>query len=590
MSIFLSSPPGDGDDFIQYMLLEDSEGKLDEYIEQLHSRELKTAYFGRNAASVVNRGNYTFIPNYTQTPQAKINQLVIPTGATRWSYCLLLATDEMKDRIYDYVETGPLSGMLNLTISSDMADRDEKGQAVSITGSVLPPLPITPPWPVKILQRTDDTYQYVDDPNHAGLWVIPFVDERYWWQMMHTGDLAAEVETALELLEPSTPITESDEAREILLTLTAKTGSLWINTGVNPLHTATPTCAVQNDYENLPIVIDSVATHYGMLVVPDMSAFDSVDGNYGEIIEVRPRGRTRYALIDGENSTYVYNSALQGKLGLQSVKWAPDGSKFDAAASPAERKANAETQLVGVPLHVSGGQITGGNVLGNAAPNDRLKKYPVAPDSVQVGSGEGTFTTKLYTVMDAEWSVKRHDDIQAIWRLRWESQLSSNAITRAAKDYYFQYVTQFDYTFAGTQPWQPTFFDDYMVVRQCYSRYTKAYDATTRVVSRQPNLIGEFTGASIDGRIEAALAADLAAPTSSLAAETSGEAYPLSRKTDGTSELVGPPIIFKNSDPELAGEKGTYCRLEKMSGVYKIYYIGCNPQQELIDAVDDLEA
>jgi hypothetical protein len=157
------------------------------------------------------------------------------------------------------------------------------------------------------------------------------------------------------------------------------------------------------------------------------------------------------------------------------------------------------------------------------------------------------------------------------------------------RDYFYQFYRQFDFTFAGVQPWQQTYFDDYMVIRQTWNSKTEGYDAYTRVCSRQPNLTGEWAGKSAD-RIEAVLQEDLESPTSSTSAPTSANVYYLKSTSDGSLEVVDGTHAVTNVDPDLAANRGTYCRIEQIGGRWKFYYVGCGPQQDLIDEMAILEA
>ena len=128
-----------------------------------------------------------------------------------------------------------------------------------------------------------------------------------------------------------------------------------------------------------------------------------------------------------------------------------------------------------------------------------------------------------------------------------------------------------------------------MVLRQTWNPKLNCYDAYTRVCSRQPNLTGEWTG-SFQAFRRAVLGGDLGSPVSSLAEPTVCTMYFLRLKADGTSEIVPESFVGYNDDPSLSGIRGTYCRVQMLDGLWRIYYMGCDEQTALITALDELEA
>jgi hypothetical protein len=80
----------------------------------------------------------------------------------------------------------------------------------------------------------------------------------------------------------------------------------------------------------------------------------------------------------------------------------------------------------------------------------------------------------------------------------------------------------------------------------------------------------------------AVIGSALTAPASSLASATSCTVYFLELQTDGTQVLNTTAYTAYNDDPEVSAAKGTYSRLEWLNGRWMIYYLGCNPQSELV--------
>jgi hypothetical protein len=506
-------------------------------LEKYHS--LSLAYLtSPNAAEHARRGNDTIIHNYTELPRPRINQLVIPTGATRWSYCILLANDAIKaeiDRLSDY---GKLS--LNLIFSAQLTNRQEAEHAVLLTVMVLPARRITP--------ESDVT-------DTDSLWIIPVVDERYKWQFLHVGDLSAQVDFEQETA-----------ANDLVDLLGEMTGTPFLNTKVNPSHSLLPSCVRSNDYENLPIVLDSVLAHYGQRLVVDIAGYDEETGDYGEPIGGSLLGSTRFAVIDGLNSKIAYNNNLDGFVGLRECDWGIGGAIYTTSSA-------SGLVVVGKPFIVAGGQHT---TYGSEA-----IKHATVPSSVDIQLTDGNFLN-----MTPEGTYETFT-ATAIWRTKFDTEPDESAKFQLARDYYLQFFLQFDFTFAGVQPWQQGYNDDYMVIRQTWNPRIHTYDAYTRVCSRQPNLTGEWTKEA-NRRFEAVLSEALDAPGSSLAEATSASVYFLAPNEGALEVQPGLHEVF-NPDPSLTGTRGTYCRVERINGQLKIYYLGCESQPALVTAMEALE-
>ena len=520
-------------------LLQDPDGKIDELVEKYHSQSL-SRLLCQNAAVVVNRGNGCIIHNYEQTPAPRINQLVIPTGSTRWGYCLLLADDDIKDQIYVACDNGSVS--MNLIFGTPITGRQEKEHAITLTVKVLPPRRLTP---------------QSDDESLNCLWIIPVVDDRYTWQFAHTGDLSG--------LVADSNITAPDDAVEVLLD---QLGVDYLNVGVNTVHTLVPSCLTKNDYENLPIVLDSIAAHYGQRLVADIGSYNTVAGRYEEVLfETPPGGETRWALIDGLNSQYVYDKNLLGELGLRTCTWGGGGASLSTSAA-------AANWIVGTPFVVAGGIISSYD--NTAVPPHT--PYASTPSSVDIQTTSGVYVNKT------PGSAYKTTAITAIWRTEFNETPSAGMESQLGRDYFYQFFRQFDWTFAGVQPWQQGYFDDYIVYRQTWNPKTGTYDAYTRVCSRQPNLTGEWVAEPVN-RLKGVIATDLTAPSTTLAAATSCTVRIIRDKEDGTREVTAEEKTAWNDDPTLSADTGTYCRIERLNDKWWFYYVSCESQSVLEDEI-----
>lgn len=512
-----------------HTLLQDPDGKIDELVEKYHSHAL-SRLLCQSAAINANRGNGCIIHNYEPTPSPKINQLVIPTGSTRWSYCLLLADDDIKDQIYEACDKG--SANMNLIFGTPITGREEQEHAITLTVKVLPPRRLSP---------------HSDDETLNTLWIIPVVDDRYTWQFAHTGDLSG--------LVTDSAITAPDDAVEVLLD---QLGVDYLNVGVNTAHTLTPSCLNKNDYENLPIVLDSIATHYGQRLVADIGSYNTVTGKYDNIeFETSPGGETRWALIDGLNSRYVYDNNLLGKLGLRECVWGGGGESISTNAS-------AANYIVGRPFVVAGGMISS---YGTAATPPHVP-YASTPSSVDIQTTSGTYVNKT---PGTEYKTMA---ITAIWRTEFDEDPSTGMKDQLGRDYFYQFYRQFDWTFAGVQPWQQGYFDDYMVLRQTWNPKTCQYDAFTRVCSRQPNLTGEWvTGHNT--RLQGKMIDDLLAAVNTKRDPSTGRVKVLRKKSNGDLTLSTTIYTLTNRFENISINKGSYVKFEWMDGEWQPYAADC---------------
>lgn len=109
-------------------------------------------------------------PNYPPPPRPRLNSLYWPTGAGRWAFGLFLA---------DAATVGQLNSSQPATLK--ISDEERGGGSITPTMHLLPPRPVASPG------------------GEASLYLLPLVDDRYWWQFKSVGEL--EVETWSELFD-----------------------------------------------------------------------------------------------------------------------------------------------------------------------------------------------------------------------------------------------------------------------------------------------------------------------------------------------------------------------------------------------------
>ena len=158
------------------------------------------------------------VPNYSRRKKIRINSLYWPTGATRWGVGHFLATTRQKEQILKELNwqisggTSLSSGIPARTGRLELGEMGDGGARIFTRMFLLPPRPITPrniveavayresfdsdngldrlPNPApgmvgheKVFQATTDNPDPID-----GLWLLPLVDVRYWWQFYAVSD------------------------------------------------------------------------------------------------------------------------------------------------------------------------------------------------------------------------------------------------------------------------------------------------------------------------------------------------------------------------------------------------------------------
>src|SRR5574343_1405287 len=117
-------------------------------------------------------------PNYPPAPPPRVNTLYWPTGAVRWARGWFLADQAAVDALTDFNEP-------------DSAWADGYAVAKTLRASTPDLADSSTPYvleaemyllrPLRITATGDETF--------GDLWLLPLVDQRYWWRFRRTGDL-----------------------------------------------------------------------------------------------------------------------------------------------------------------------------------------------------------------------------------------------------------------------------------------------------------------------------------------------------------------------------------------------------------------
>lgn len=218
-----------------------------------------------------NKGLGMPVINWPAMPPPRINTLYWPTGATRWASGWFLATKATKDKILDKVRGSSSSSGVQakaLAIGDDL-DGSTDTPVHSIDMYLLPPRPIS-----STLQP-DGTGE-ADSKND--LWLIPLVDERYFWQFMNAGDIS---------------VTTSTTWATLFSTLGSALGvTVTVASAVDAAYLKPDPVDFSRRYDNAAMLLDAAAWSAGQRVVRRIdgtvrvearSIADTVlDDNYGK--------------------------------------------------------------------------------------------------------------------------------------------------------------------------------------------------------------------------------------------------------------------------------------------------------------------
>ena len=140
-------------------------------------------YSGRQACRSrfeQNKGLGLPVINWPSPPPPRLNTLYWPTGATRWAMGWFVATDKVVSALLKKTRSG--SSVLKGTLGfGDDLDNDTATTVLGLDMWMLPPRPMS----------VTSTTQDVGD-----LYLVPLVDERYFWQFTSLGDYEVSTSTS----------------------------------------------------------------------------------------------------------------------------------------------------------------------------------------------------------------------------------------------------------------------------------------------------------------------------------------------------------------------------------------------------------
>jgi hypothetical protein len=494
--------------------LEPIDDSLKEFVDSFCATEY-SQFFAPPAAIQMQKGTGIPLPNVNSLPKPEINKFVLPTGASRWGYGLFLATEEQKDLIYwgarsdrpDDRENPWYGAVLEISapLLSDANLTEEQSDAMRtfrIRGAFLPPRAITPrgvyDGVARLAEGVTDTTEIPNKvyPVAQDLYLLPFVDIRYFWQFVDVGELSAvdlETETNSDHIPAVWNILQhlldrmSDCAADYQL--------LSLDDTRKQQYSLAPSFAQHNDYENAAVLLDGLCWQYGLAVVHNQVRVPRVAGDL--------RNQADFGIVSVQESRFIYEGteetradhtgAVNGFAGLGDVV---------RSASGAVTGFYGNHTFVGLPMLISGGdnlkRLTPSSSSGMEGASNAQSVNILNPDGTLSEQGPPTsFNTKI------EWSggnevsqsadrispLARSVKISFDWVTE-EDNLPEDLLQIITEDYYKRFYYHFDYTFAGIQKWQQSCFDDYLVMSMC--RCGSGYKCTTRAVSWPLNTVPEI--------------------------------------------------------------------------------------------------
>lgn len=395
--------------------LEDDEGQFARWLEENLSIQDLRAFSWLPVSQVhqFTSKDYGGIPvmNWAHGPtRPKLNTLYWPTGASRWACGLFLANTTEKNKMLAAV--GTTNERKTLYIGDDFDQNSSTaGAGIAVQMHMLPPRPIVHR---ALVERSADSTSPVES-GAEGLWLIPLVDGRYYWQWKDTGDLDAEGDTWTELFD------KLETALGITLT-TDTIASTYLCPNIYSL---------RRKYDNAALLLDALAHSVGMRLV---FAWDADSGN--DALEADP---DKYELVGYANTSTRDLNARKNTYGKSAFpNLIVAGDKFDGQNTAATCP---ESVIITFPKRVEGTPV----------PNEYYEiEITAAANLAQSTPG----TRKIF-----------RDSAYANFTFSGVSPTNLSALTalaqRIAGDYYTSVESWHDRTFVGIQLIKDTPWMDY---------------------------------------------------------------------------------------------------------------------------------
>lgn len=347
------------------------------------------------------------LPNFSEDRLARVNSLYWPTGASRWGRFYGLADEATKDLI---VTIAGLAGG-GQRVRLEMGDEDHSTLYVDLW--------LLPPHPISAAEGEAD----------ENLWLIPLVDDRYWWQFMNIGDFEVTGTTTWNALLAQI---ESKIRYEIFANYNRDPVSL-AGAYLNP-----DPWELTRKYDNVALLLDAICASVGRRFT-----FGFIDNIF-------------YALAQS------YSDALANyEFNIATGTW-----QLAAGGQFGTRKSLPEKVVVTFPKWSWGVPWCNGDVW---------------PETVTPATGTATIQHTFKEIHSSCYA-----DMTLVSQPKNQATLSSLA-TQIASDYYAWFGREYDYTYIGIKPWLVNCLDDYVEWTFGRQLANGQYQAHTRIASQPQN-------------------------------------------------------------------------------------------------------
>jgi hypothetical protein len=384
------------------------QGWLDQYlaIEDLRDQSKSASLVSHRADS---RSGYRSAvslprPNYPAPPRAKLFTLYWPTGASRWAKAYYLATDSQLEAIGSEIDEAEGNSTLPLVISDGTNE-------ITTEMYMLPPRRITAITP--------------EGPTQ-GLWLLPLVDVRYYWQSIDAG-----------------PFRYGDD--NDFTTWTGVFEKLSTQLGVTIEEDDTSAYNIPDpdeltrSYENIAVLLDGIAHSLGQRIVRQLDGTVTSSNWETSAASLEENAGEPAALLGGEFSEDLPSAVVPEKVRVVFPKW------YYGAVDP-----------------------YGGLYASDQEASDFTETTPI----------KGLVKT-IHTCAFADFSLASSGP---------DNATEVNALAKQlATDFYDSLAFRYDYSFGGVRAWELSGYDDH--VEWCFGRkhHLPTYQAFTRVQSAPSN-------------------------------------------------------------------------------------------------------
>lgn len=395
------------------LLLEDPQGKIQHWLD---------SYLPTDDLRIVTEWQYSPwrtwdapSPNHAHPLAPKLNTWYRPVGACRWAFGLFLASTDQKNAILNQVGSGNPERVLRFEYP--------EGVGRSWRARLLCPRPVS---------------ASVTDPH--GLWILPIVDERYYWQYIGLGGVS---------------ITDGATWESVMQSCATALG-ITLNIDTIPAAYGSPDTVSFNAGRNANAaqVLDACAWSVGHRIILEyMAAPGGPDSYYP--------GVYRSCSWSTSTSRRTYNLSIPNAGGaLQSGTLTPASLNF-AAANPAAIRVVFQKWANGIPL------------------DEYYSKTCNAADYTSNGSTSGvtlTIQTSAYANYTAGGGVPDNQTA------------CDNLAAQIATDFYQQTAWLQDSVYPGVWRGIETGWDNYVEFSIGRRRPDGTYECRTRVHSAPHNL------------------------------------------------------------------------------------------------------